>query len=239
MRITTLFTLGAIASLYLLLTGCISSRNVQEQNVRQQLTEDQTYVAPIDSTYEIRPGDQVEILVWQQPNFNTSTTVSGMGTIVMPLLGEIQVVGMTRDELKRKLRQELSRYIKNDINLTVSIRSTDNMMVSVFGMVSEPDNYPVVDKASILKVLSMAGGPSEQADLRNVKIYRRPSGNSNLQDVTIDLTEFLDNGRTEATAMVYPGDVVYVPEEQNVIRETSQFLRDIVLLFGIFRVVNN
>jgi hypothetical protein len=85
----------------------------------------------------------------------------------------------------------------------------------------------------------MAGGPSEQADLRNVRIYRKPSGSmAELHNVTIDLTQYLDGGRNNPAAIVYPGDVVYVPEEENVIRETSQFLRDIVLLFGIFRVVN-
>ncbi|HEX6983560.1 MAG TPA: polysaccharide biosynthesis/export family protein [Balneolaceae bacterium] len=238
MRTTTILKLCAVASFYLLLQGCISSRNIQEKTARE-LTEEQIYVAPVDSLYEISPGDQVEILVWQQPNFNTSTTVSSMGTIVMPLIGEINVAGMTNDELKQKLRQELSRYIKSDINLTVSVRSTDDMLVSVFGMVSRPDNYPVVDKASLFKVLSMAGGPSEQADLRNVRIYRKPSGSmEDLHNVTIDLTQYLDGGRANPAAVVYPGDVVYVPEEQNVIRETSQFLRDIVLLFGIFRVVN-
>lgn len=239
MRTTNILKLCGIITFYLLLQGCISSREVQEESA-QQLTEKRVYSAPKDSLYKIKAGDEIEILVWEQPNFNTSTTVSSLGTIAIPLIGELTVAGLTHDELKQDLRQELSRYIKNEVNLTVSIRSTDNMLVSVFGMVTRPDNYPVVNETSIFKILSMAGGPSEQADIRNVKIYRKqqPGPSSDLEDVTIDLTKYLDEGQVNSSAVVYPGDVVYVPQKQNVIRETSEFLRDIVLLFGIFRVVN-
>lgn len=232
---TNFLKICLIVTIYPLLHGCIASKPVQRERVNELYEE--TYVPPMDSTYQIQAGDEIEVLVWEQPNFNTTTTVSSMGTIAMPLIGELTVAGMTHDELKEKLTQELSQYIKTEINLTLSVRSTDNMQVSVFGMVGSPDNYPIVNQASIFKIISMAGGLAEEADIRNVKIYRKQSADSNeLRDITIDLTRYLETGSVNTAAMVYPGDVVYIPEEQNVIRETSSFLRDIVLLFGIFRV---
>lgn len=239
MRTSKIIHLGGLCFLYLLLQSCVSTRPVQENNARQMSTEQQTYTAKTDSSYQIQAGDEIEILVWEQPNFNTETTVSSLGTIAVPLVGEIKVNGMTKEDLEANLRQELSRYIKGEINLTVSIRSVEGMQVSVFGMVSSPDNYSINNETSIFRVLSMAGGPMETADIRNVRIYRSkdiPQGDS--EDVTLDLTRYLENGQVGNSATVYPGDIVYVPEEQNVIRETSEFLRDVVLLFGIFRVVN-
>ena len=237
---TNSMKLCGLCLLYLLLQGCISSQPVQETEARQEFsTEEQTYSEQTDSSYSIKAGDEIEILVWEQSNFNTETTVSSLGTIAVPLVGELKVDGMTKEELEGRLRQELSKYIKGEISLTVSVRSVDGMLVSVFGMVSAPDNYPVNSESSIFRVLSMAGGPLEEADIRNVRIYRNkeiPRGES--EDVTIDLTKYLNNGQVGTSAAVYPGDIVYVPEEQNVIRETSEFLRDVVLLFGIFRVVN-
>ncbi len=214
--------------------GCVTSREIQEERSRNLLTE-QEYVVTADSAYEIKTGDEIEILVWEQPNFNTTTTVSNLGTIAVPLLGEVQASGLTHDELKRDLTKRLSQYIKDDINLTVSIRSTDNMLVSVLGMVTRPDNYPVVDETSIFKVLSMAGGPAEEANIRSVRIYRK---NSNPNFITLDLTRYLDSGQINSVAQVYPGDIVYVPRKNNAVREMSGFLTDVVLLFGIFRVLN-
>lgn len=214
--------------------GCVASREMQERSTRNLLAEQQ-YVAPADSTYEIKTGDEIEILVWEQPNFNTTTRVSNLGTIAVPLIGEVKASGLTHDELKRDLTKRLSQYIKDEINLTVSIRSTDNMLVSVFGMVTRPDNYPVLEQTSIFKVLSMAGGPAEEANIRNIRIYRK---NSNPHYITLDLTQYLESGQINSVPQIYPGDIVYIPRKNNAVREMSGFLTDVVLLFGIFRILN-
>jgi len=191
-----------------------------------------------EEQYVIRPNDEIEILVWEQSSFNTQTTVSRFGTITIPLIGEIMVAGLTKGQLKRDLKEKLSEYIKGDINLTISIRNTDQMIVSVFGMVSRPNNYPVVEQTSIFRLLSSAGGPTENANMEKVKIYRLSSGPENY--ATLDLKQYLEDGQMNApNLLVRPGDVVYVPEKDNVVREMSTFLRDIVLLFGIFRVFDN
>lgn len=226
---------GVLLLIVIFSQGCATSQKVQEESARKMLESPEQYKLATDSTYKIKTGDEIEILVWEQPNFNTTTTVSSLGTIAIPLIGEMQASGLTHTEFKRNLTQKLSKYIKDEINLTVSIRSIDNMLVSVFGMVSRPDNYPVVDQTSIFKILSMAGGPSEEANIRNVRIYRK---DSNPHYTTLDLTQYLDSGRMNAAAQVYPGDVVYVPRKENAVREMSEFLRDVVLLFGIFRVIN-
>lgn len=190
----------------------------------------------ITDDYRIRPGDEIEILVWEQPSFNTLTRVSAMGTITLPLVGELSVGGLTKEELTRDLERNLEQYIRGEINLTVSIRNTDNMLVSVFGMVSRPDSYPVTDATSIFRVLSIAGGPSDEADLRMVKIYHQ---NGNNATSTLDLTHYLETGQMNSSSlMVMPGDIIYVPKKQNAVREMSEFLRDVVILFGIFRVFN-
>jgi polysaccharide export outer membrane protein len=216
--------------------GCSNTQRLQQEN--NQMRAEATYqpTTPADSSYKIKTGDEIEILVWEQPKFNTKTTVSSIGTIAIPLIGEVQASGLTHSEFKQELTRELSRYIKDEINLTVSISNTDNLRVSVFGMVARPDNYPIVNKTSIFKILSMAGGPSEEANMQRVRIYR---SNSNPHYTTLDLTQYLESGKlSDDVAQVYPGDVVYVPRKENMVREMSGFLRDVVLLFAIFRVVN-
>ncbi|MCH8556270.1 MAG: polysaccharide export protein [Balneolia bacterium] len=187
-------------------------------------------------TYRIRPGDEIEVLVWEHPNFNVLTTVSSTGSIAVPLVGEMRIAGLTQEEFEQELSRRLSTYIRDEISLTISIRNTESLMVSVFGMVTRPDNYPVVDEISIFRLLSTAGGPTENANMRKVHLYRQ----SGAEDSAIlDLTEYLDSGRMEDPAiLVRQGDIIYIPRKDNAVREMSEFLRDVVVLFGIFRIFN-
>ncbi len=233
-RFTTHGTTLALWVLMGILVGCSPARQVQETGARQMATTGSKTSLIDDPTYLIRPGDEIEILVWEQPSFNTLTSVSSLGTIAMPLIGEMQVSGLSKDQLQRELLRRMGEFIRGDISLTVSIRNTDNLMVAVYGMVTRPDNYPVVDETSVFRILARAGGPTEEANIRSVTIYRK---NGNPDAVTLDLTQYLDSGRMESPdVLVRPGDIIYIPAKQNAVREMSDFMRDVVLLFGIFRV---
>ncbi|MCC5941160.1 MAG: polysaccharide export protein [Balneolaceae bacterium] len=217
-----------------ILQACTSTRTISDDRNVEILNRAASEVQISDTTYQIRPGDEIEILVWEQPSFNTLTTVSRVGTIAIPLVGEISVTGYTQEQLKRSLELKLMEYIRGDLNLTVSIRNTDTMIVSIIGMVERPDNYSVADQTSIFRLIATAGGHTELADLSKVKLYRQASPENY---VKLDLLEYLDSGQmNSAPLIVRPGDIVYVPKKENVVREMSEFLRDIVVLFGIFRV---
>lgn len=216
--------------------ACTSTRELPSDPSPQTLRTTQAQIGETENQYIIRPGDEIEILVWEQPSFNTLTTVSSLGTIAIPLVGEITVAGITKEELKRDLETKLAEFIRDEINLTISIRNTDTLIVSVFGMVTRPDNYPVVDQTSIFRILSTAGGTTEEANLKKVKLYHQ-SGPEDY--VTLDLFEYLESGQMNSSEiLVRPGDIVYVPKQENAVREMSEFLRDVIILFGIFRVFN-
>ncbi|MAO64140.1 MAG: hypothetical protein CL666_04005 [Balneola sp.] len=216
--------------------ACTSTRELPSDPPPQISKTILPQTAESEKIYIIRPGDEIEILVWEQPSFNTLTTVSRLGTIAIPLVGEIIVAGLTQEQLKRELEGKLAEYIKGEMNLTISIRNTDILIVSVLGMVARPDNYPVVDQTSIFRILSTAGGTTEDANLKKVKLYRQTGPE---EYVTLDLFEYLESGQmNSSTLLVRPGDIVYVPKKENAVREMSEFLRDVIILFGIFRVFN-
>jgi protein involved in polysaccharide export with SLBB domain len=230
-KLPTLLTSLIVAAL---LSGCSTTRSVQPDTRSSEISTRQAVLT--DDTYRIRPGDEIEILVWEQPSFNTLTIVSSNGLIAVPLVGELQVGGLTQDEFRRDLERRLSEYIRSDLNLTISIRNTDSLIVPVFGMVTRPDNYPIVDQTSIFRILSSAGGPTPDANLKGVKVYK----NNNPEGATtLDLTAYLESGQMNSPSiMINPGDIVYIPRKENAVRDMSEFLRDVVVLFGIFRVFN-
>jgi polysaccharide export outer membrane protein len=185
--------------------------------------------------YAIKRGDSIEVTVWGYPEFGTKTVVREGGIIIVPLVGELAVAGMTKEEFQKLIKQRLSEYVKGDARIIVSVVSLNNQRVTVIGAVTRQDNFPLMSEASVVEVLSSAGGSTPESDLHHVKIIR--SGKSE-DPIEVDLGAALENGTVDRLPKVRPGDTVFVPKNENVIREFSDFLRDAVLIFGFFTVVH-
>jgi len=182
----------------------------------------------------IQPGDQIQISVWGYPEFNSTPTVQETGNITLPLLGDVRAASLTRNQLEAELRQRLSQFIKGDINLTLAVIDLIHQRVSVMGAVNRQDNYPVMTDIPLVELLSQAGGTAPDADLRHVRIYRN-SVMTNAQEV--DLTRHMQEGELRTIPRLHPGDIVFVPREENLVRDLSGYARDVFLLFGFFRVL--
>lgn len=181
----------------------------------------------------IRPGDQIQITVWGYPEFNTTTTVKDFGTITVPLIGEVIAAGLTVGQLKDLLKQRLSEYVKGNARLTVSHVGMDKQ-VSVMGAVTKQGNYPALTELTLVQVLADAGGPTETADLRHIKIFRHAL-HSEALDVNLD--RYLQSGNIQYIPRVGPGDVVFVPEKQNFVQAFSVYASEVVFLFGFFSLL--
>ncbi len=181
----------------------------------------------------IHPGDQIQITVWGYPEFNTTTTVKEFGTVTIPLVGEVMAAGLNKDEFARSVKERLSEYVKGNPQVTISHISM-NERVSVMGAVNKQDNYPVLSAEPLVEIIAAAGGPSKGADIQHVKIFRHGRYND---VVDVDLTRYLQNGDMQSIPEVKPGDVVFVPKQENVMRDVSHYAEDVLLLFGFFRVL--
>ena len=177
----------------------------------------------------------MELSVWGYPEFSTSTTVKPTGTIIVPLIGELKAAGFTKDDFSDQVRSRLSEYVQGEAKVTLSVSSPLTQKVTIIGSVTRQDNYPVTAEVSLMEILSTAGGPSPESDLNHVRIIRF---GANSDPVEVDLAYFMETGEVDLMPKVRPGDTVFVPKKENFIRSFSDFLRDVVLLFGFFRVFN-
>ena len=185
------------------------------------------------STYVIRREDKIELSVWGYPEFTTSAIVKETGTIVVPLVGEVPAAGLTKEQFTEQMRQKLSEYIQGEAKLTISVLSSMTQEIAVLGSVARPDRYEAMAAVSLIEILATAGGMTAASDLRHIKIFRY--GQSK-QPIEVDLSWYMENGNIEAMPMVLPGDTVFVPRRENLVREISAYLRDVFFLFGIFRI---
>jgi len=226
-----------IAVIAIVFSGCSTSEEIAKEGQTQIFRSGSRSVhADMQAdTYVIRKGDQIQIAIWGYSEFNTTANVKEVGTISVPLIGDVPAAGSTKQQFEEELRKRLSEYIQGEIKLTVTIVSVVVQKVTVIGAVTRQENYPLPADATLLEIVSTAGGVTPDSDLRHVRIIR---GGMDKQPIEVDLTSFIENGDVTSIPIIHPGDTVFIPKRENVIRELSDFVRDAIFIFGFFRVFN-
>jgi polysaccharide export outer membrane protein len=184
------------------------------------------------SDIRITPGDSVAVSVWGYPEFSTRTIVRPSGTIVVPLLGELTLVGLTRDQFTSLVRERLEQFVQGEIRLTVEVIPPSPTIIIV-GAVSRPGNYPLTKEAPLLYVISLAGGWTPAADLRDVRIIRRSQAQ---RPISVDLIARLEMNETYMIPNVLPGDAILIPQREDFFSETAGFFASvfaILILLGL------
>lgn len=216
-----------------MVAGCSSTKEIRVPAAPRPVTG--SIVMKMQSgTYTIKIGDLIELSVLGYTEFQTSATVRESGAMMVPLVGELQAAGLTKQQLTDTLRKRLAEFIKGEPEITIGISSPARQRIAVLGSVTRQDNYSVTGEISLIEALAEAGGTTTESDLEHVRIIH----NGNANDVSeVDLDSYLEKGNLNAIPTVQPGDIVYVPKKENVVRTFSDFFRDAVLLLGAFRLL--
>jgi polysaccharide export outer membrane protein len=165
-----------------------------------------------DYSYAIGPKDLLTINVFEVPELNITVRVSEDGTITLPLLGKIEVGGITRADLEGKLAGLLEKsYLKN-AQVTIFIKEYKSKKVSVIGAVENPGNYELIGKQTLLQMLSQAGGLTEEASDRIIVIRQYSDGKS--KSLMIDLEGLMLEGNASLNIPINSGDIINVPGER-------------------------
>ena len=223
-----------ILVMVLAVTSCSNSDTTRESQQRITTYEGQSQARPDSNAISI--GDSIAISVWDAPQFNTHSIVKSNGMISIPLVGEMKVAGYAKDELVQILRRRLSEYIKGDILFSVEVVSPPPK-ISVFGMVGRQGSVSVSGQLPLVEALIAAGGWSDGADLRYIRITRQSQFSTEKSSIEFDLNQFLETGDMRGMPVVYPGDIVIVPKKEDYVQELSAFVGSIVFLFGIFSLL--
>ena len=166
--------------------------------------------------YRVNPGDELEVFVWGEERLQRKVRVLPDGTFVFPLIGQVIAVNRLPTELAGEISRRLqSQYSGAVPQVTVSVSAPAGMQFSVVGKVRNPGTFSPSRYVNALEALSLAGGPTEFAELGNVLIIRK-SGNG-LTTIRVRLSDMLKGSPTagDLTASRIPqiqgGDTVIVP----------------------------
>lgn len=185
----------------------------------------------LSGDYRVGGGDLLEISVFNVPELSKiKVRVEADGLITLPLAGTVAAGGKTAIELEEILKTALgSRYIRTP-RISVFVLEHHSQRISVFGAVRKPGVFEVSGPRSVVDMLAMAEGLTEQADqivylIRKVQKSPVPPGPLGAQPQTasdgkfaqeavleINLEEMLVSGKEELNAPLQSGDVVHVPK---------------------------
>lgn len=129
--------------------------------------------------YFINRQDVVEISVYPDSELNRELTVNNRGTINFPLLGEVQVEGLSVTALERKLAALLEKDYLVYPQVHVRVKKFHAVTVSILGEVNRPGPYTLGTEdaeTTLLELVAMAGGFSNIANIKKIKIIRMEGG---------------------------------------------------------------
>lgn len=126
-----------------------------------ELNSQPTILVSTDEDYRIGPRDVIEIKVDDAPELSVLAAVNADGTFLMPYLKRLKAEGKTTDELSREIADGLrGRYLK-DPNVLIFVKQFNSRSFFILGAVKRPGVYQVEGKPSLMKLLTVAGGPAD------------------------------------------------------------------------------
>ena len=162
---------------------------------------------PVEVTSGLTVGDVFEVRVFGEEELGGTFQVQEDGSIDFPLIGRISVTGKTQAELAGLLEARLGEGYLRDPHVTVIMTSRENLEVSVLGEVARPGTFPYVEKLTLVQAISDAGGLTELAQVRRVKLTRKGPHGVGTYEVSV---KAITDGRAE-DILLQPGDIIFVP----------------------------
>lgn len=176
---------------------------------RQQGTGTASTGTPLPTDYVIGPDDVLSIVFWRDADMTQEVTVRPDGNITLPLMGDIKAAGLKPTELRDLVATSASKFIE-DPNVTVVVKQINSRNVFITGGVTRPGPYPVSGQMTVLQLITVAGGLTEFADGKKIRILRVENGKSTF--MLFNYNEVQDGKKLEQNIVLKPGDSVMVKQ---------------------------
>lgn len=164
-----------------------------------------------ESDYRVGEGDVLRVLVYDNPDLNTTTRISGQGTIIFPLVGELTVGGLTVSHVAQKIGRALANGYIRDPQVSVFVEEFRSQRVTIMGEVRTPGLHELSGSTSLMELISKAGGLTPDADFQATINRKAKPENGGEQQITINLRDLLERREGIVDIPLQDGDSVFIP----------------------------
>lgn len=174
---------------------------------------------PAPADYLLGAGDLVFIDVTGASQFSFNGEISPEGFVHVEGFGPVKVGGLTIAQANSQLRKTLGRFFKES-EIVLTVGQTKTITVNVMGEVMHPGTYTLSAFATVFHALYMAGGANDIGTLRAIKVYR-----DNRLISTIDLYDFILNGKLAGNVRLASNDVIVVGPYESLVQISGKVKR--------------
>jgi protein involved in polysaccharide export with SLBB domain len=171
----------------------------------------------LDEKYRLAIGDRLSFRIEEDESESKPLFVMDSGDVEIPYIGHYPAVGKTCKELAQAIKVELEKtyYHRATVIISVDLMTKSRGKVYLVGPVRMPgpQDIPSDEVLTLSKAILRAGGFTDYADRRHVKITRQGgAGEADKETFVVDVAEIFDKGKTEKDVPLKPGDMIYIPE---------------------------
>jgi polysaccharide export outer membrane protein len=159
-----------------------------------------------DPSYRLGPEDQLRISVWDNKELTLDLVVRPDGKISMPLLQDVPAEGLTAAQLAADIQEGLSAFIVSP-EVSVIVLQVNAPKYYIMGYVTRPGTFPLRGDTSVLQALALAGGLTQFASPRSIKLIRATRGKQDVRK--INYYDVIESG--EGNYLLKSGDTIVVP----------------------------
>jgi polysaccharide export outer membrane protein len=163
--------------------------------------------------YVLQSYDMIKIVVFQEPDLEREVRLSPESTVVLPLIGTVDLKGKTVRDAQSIIRTLYDRDYLVNPQINVTVVEYAKMTVNVLGSVNTPGpvQIPPDQGLNLLDAIAHAGGFSRLADRKHIKISRT-SADGKTNTISVNADDIIQSASNDPWPL-QKADVVFVPEK--------------------------
>ncbi len=169
----------------------------------------------LDDSRPLTIGDKVSLRVVEEHKPAVEVSVTDSGDLEVPLIGRVKARGKTCKGLAREIKTLLDKDYFYHCNVilgldTASTRSRGKIYLT--GPVKQQGvmELPSDEQLTLSRAIMKAGGFSDFANKKKVKVVRKDPANGKEQTLVVDVAQILEKGKTANDVVLLPEDVIIV-----------------------------
>lgn len=165
-------------------------------------TADKPYI------YQLRQGDAILISVWREDALQRQVVVLPDGSVTFPLIGRVEVVGLSSTEVEQRIATKLKEYFPEPL-VTVVIVGIEGNRAYVTGKVMHSGSLIIGGPITVLQAISIVGGLDRFADENSIKVIRVKADGQEI--LPVNYRDIISGKNMSTNIQLKAGDTLVVP----------------------------